>query len=70
MGRVSGSSLVLAVGFSRGPGEAGTLRIKFPDATIDFDRVPYAVYRGLVMSKDKSHYYLRAIYGNFKYNKF
>ena len=43
MGKVSGSSLVLAVGFSGGAGDIATLRIRFPDATIDFEQVPYSI---------------------------
>ena len=69
MGKVSGSSLVLAVGFSGGPGDIGTLRIRFKDATIDFQKVPYSTYRGFVLAKDHSAYFLRYIYGVYKYTK-
>ena len=69
MGQVSGSSLVKAVGFDGGPGDIGTLRIRFKDATIDFQKVPYSIYRGLALAKDHSAYYLRYIYGAYKYAK-
>ena len=69
MGRVSGSSLVKQVGFAAGPGEKATLRIKFYDATLDFSKVPYLIYRGLVLAKDHSAYYLKNIHGKFDYKK-
>jgi len=69
MGRVSGSSLVKQVGFAGGPGEKSTLRMKFHDATLDFFKVPYLVYRGLVLAKDHSAYYLKNIHGKFDYKK-
>ena len=69
MGRFSGSSLVKQVGFAGGPGEKNTLRIKFYDATLDFFKVPYLIYRGLVLAKDHSGYYLKNIHGKFDYKK-
>jgi hypothetical protein len=69
MGSVSRSSLVLAIGFSGGPGDAGTLRIKFPDAILDFKRVSYATYRSLVIARDKPQKYLAMIYGRYEYTK-
>ena len=69
MGVIRGSSLIKAVGFSGGPGDVGTLRIRFYDAEIDFSGVPYSVFRGLVVAKDKSAHYLKHIYGAYKYQK-
>jgi hypothetical protein len=70
LGTIPGSTFVKAAGFSAGPGEHGTLRIKFDDATIDFGDVPYAIFRALVRSgKDASHFYLRRIYGAYPYTK-
>jgi hypothetical protein len=70
MGKVSGSSLVKLVGFDGGPGEKSILRIKFSDgATIDFRKVPYSVYRGLVLAKDHSAYYLKHVHSKFDYNR-
>ena len=69
MGKVSGSSLVKAVGFSGGLGEIGTLRIRFDDTTIDFFKVPYVAYRGLVLSRDPAQHYLKNIYGQYDYKK-
>ena len=69
MGMISGSGLIKAVGFEGGRGDVGTLRIQFHDAIINFSDVPYSVYRGLVVAKDKSHYYLKHIYGAFSYKK-
>ena len=69
MGRVSGSSLMKQVGFAGGPGEKSTLRIEFYDAEVDFFKVPYLVYRGLVLAKDHSAYYLKNVHGKFDYKK-
>ena len=69
MGRVSGSSLVKQVGFAGGPGEKSTLRIKFYDTTLDFFKVPYLIYRGLVLAKDHSAYYLKNVHGKCDYRK-
>ena len=69
MGRVSGSSLLKQVGFAGGPGEVGTLRIRFKDAVIDFYRVPYKIYRALVLARDHSANYLKNVHGRFDYNK-
>jgi len=69
MGRVSGSSLLKQVGFAGGPGDNSTLRIKFHDATLDFFKVPYLIYRGLALAKDHSSYYLKNINGKFDYKK-
>jgi len=69
MGKVSGSSLVKSVGFDGGPGDIGTLRIRLNNATIDFKKVPYSVYRGLVLAKDHSQFYLSRIHGKYDYKK-
>lgn len=69
MGLLRGSSFLKAVGFSDGPGSIGSLRIRFDDATIEFRKVPYSVYRGLVVAKDHSAYYFKHIYGQYDYKK-
>jgi hypothetical protein len=69
MGTILGSSFIKAVGFSGAAGDTATLRIRFDDATIDFSKVPFAVFKKLVRSKDPAHFYLRNIYGAFHYQK-
>jgi hypothetical protein len=68
MGKVSGSSILRAVGFGGSKDDVATLRIKFSDGvTLDFVSVPYSVFKGLVTATDKSTYYHKLIYGKFKY---
>ena len=69
MGSINSSSLIKSVGFAGGPGEVGTLRIRFKDAVIDFYRVPYKIYRALVLARDHSANYLKNVHGRFDYNK-
>jgi len=69
MGTISCSSLVKAAGFEGGPGDKATLRVKFPDATIDFYKVPYSVFSGLVKSRDPAQFYLKNVYGQYDYKK-
>jgi hypothetical protein len=70
LGSIPGSTFIKAAGFSGGPGEVGTLRIRFDDATIDFGNVPYAIFKALVRSgKDAAHFYLRRIYGAYPYTR-
>jgi hypothetical protein len=69
LGTISGSSFIKAVGFSGVAGDTATLRIQFDDATIDFNKVPFAIFKRLVRSKDPVHFYLRNIYGVFQYEK-
>jgi hypothetical protein len=69
MGTISGSNFIRAVGFSGVAGDTATLRIQFDDAIIDFNKVPFAVFKWLVRSKDPAHFYLRNIYGIYKYEK-
>lgn len=66
---LQGRSFLKAVGFSANPGEVGILRIKFDDATIDFQDVPYRVFSSLVRSREPGQYYQRVIHGKFKYKK-
>jgi len=49
MGTIRGSSLIEVVGFSGGPGESGTLRVKYAadGATFDYMEVPYSIFRKL-----------------------
>jgi KTSC domain len=69
MGTISGSNFIKAVGFSGVAGDTATLRIRFDDATIDFVKVPFAIFKALVRSRSPAHFYLRNIYGNFQYEK-
>lgn len=69
MGTISGSSLIKAVGFSGAAGDTATLRIQFDDALLDFTKVPFAIFKALVRSKDSAHFYLRHIYGAYSYTK-
>jgi hypothetical protein len=69
LGVVRGSSFIKAVGFSGSPGEVGILRIRFDDATLDFENVPYRTYRGLVVAKEHTQFYLKNIHGQFDYKK-
>jgi KTSC domain len=70
MGSIKSSSLIKQIGFAGGPGDTTTLRIKFSDgAIIDFDKVPYRVFRGLVLAKNISGYYLSHVHGKFEYQK-
>jgi hypothetical protein len=69
MGSISGSNFIKAVGFSGVAGDTATLRIQFDDATIDFAKVPFAMFKKLVRSKDPAHFYLRNIYGAYPYEK-
>src|SRR5437016_1242587 len=39
------------------------------DTTLDFQKVPYQILRGLVTAKDKSAYYFKHIYGKFDYKE-
>jgi hypothetical protein len=53
------SSLIASVGFSAGPGQYGTLRIRYTDGTVfDYARVSYAVFRKIVTSKSPGEYWL------------
>jgi hypothetical protein len=46
MGTLPGNHFVKACGFTESPGSVGTLRISFDDgAVIDFENVPYRVFR-------------------------
>jgi len=70
MGKVTGSSILRAVGFGGSKDDVATLRIKFSDGvTLAFFSVPFDVFKGLVRAKDKSEYYHKTIYGKFKYRK-
>lgn len=69
MGTISGSNFIKAVGFSGVAGDTATLRIRFDDATIDFSKVPFAIFKRLVRSKDPAHFYLQNIYGAYHYQK-
>jgi hypothetical protein len=69
MVQIRGSSFVKGAGFTGLAGDNATLRIKFDDATIDFFRVPYLVFKALIRSRDPAHYYLRNIYGMYSYSK-
>jgi hypothetical protein len=44
-GTVSGSNFIKAVGFSGVADDTATLRIQFDDATIDFNKVPFAIFK-------------------------
>lgn len=69
MGTISSSNFIQAVGFSGSAGDTAALRIRFDDATIDFSKVPYTVFKKLVRSKDPAHFYLQNIYGAFQYQR-
>jgi len=69
VGRVSGSSLIKGVGFEGEAGTTSTLRIRFHDTTLDFLKVPYKIFRGLVTSKDVSGYYFKHVHGKFQYQQ-
>jgi KTSC domain len=69
MGTIAGSSFIKAVGFSGLAGDTATLRIRFDDATIDFSKVPFAVFKKLVRSKEPAQFYLQNIYGTYPYEK-
>jgi len=69
LGTVTGSSLIKKVGFLGSQASQGTLRIEFYDTTLDFQKVPYQILRGLVTAKDKSAYYFKHIYGKFDYKE-
>jgi hypothetical protein len=69
IGTVKGSSLIKKIGFSGSPGSIGTLRIEFYDTTLDFLKVSYSIFAGLVKSKDKSDFYFKNIYGVFRYRE-
>jgi hypothetical protein len=45
LGTIRGSSLIKAVGFSGAAGDTATLRIEFQDATLDFFKVPFSVFK-------------------------
>ncbi|PYS62955.1 MAG: hypothetical protein DMF76_07725 [Acidobacteria bacterium] len=51
LGTVTGSSLIKKVGFLGSQASQGTLRIEFYDTTLDFQKVPYQILRGLVTAK-------------------
>ena len=69
MGTIPGSSFIKAVGFSGVSGDDATLRIQFHDALLDFAKVPFAIFKALVRSKEPSHIYLRNIYGAYSHTK-
>ena len=69
LGTIAGSNFIKAVGFSGVVGDTAALRIRFDDATIDFSKVPFAVFKKLVRSKDPAHFYLRNIFVAYSYEK-
>jgi hypothetical protein len=69
MGTISGSNFIRAVGFSGAAGDTATLRIQFDDALIDFSKVPFAVFKKLVRSKEPAQFYLQNISGAYSYQK-
>jgi hypothetical protein len=63
------SELTASVGFSAGPGQVGTLRIRYTDgAVFDYKNVLYAVFRKIVTSKHPGEYWL-FIRDQYKYKE-
>jgi len=60
MGTIRGSSLIEVVGFSGGPGESGTLRVKYAadGAVFDYFNVPYQIFRKIVTLKSPGKFWL------------
>lgn len=67
MGTMPRSSSLARVGFDgEKDGPPGTLRVEFKDgSTVDHANVPYAVYRGLVLSRSAGQYYNEKIRNKF-----
>ncbi len=64
------SELIDSIGFSAGPGQIGTLRVKYAadGRVFDYQDVPYAVFRKLATTKHPGEYWL-SIRDKFKFNE-